>query len=621
MRQCGISTLIAWLSLVAALSAQDPIKDSETGILHKIIVKSDGADLFEALEDVGDADLRLQHLNPFSIRYQFEVDEGDDGTRRRDQNGKKWIRVGRTAAKVDGWVEESQILVWKTRSALRPKGVPGRPFQIFDNPMLEGDALATHLGQGRDHHLSFALILEPAEDSKDPLYKVVFYNGELARQSQDDTSEHPTPSSDPPVEIVFVIDTTASMTPLLDGTKLVASRIANLLGQPGLDKARALMRFGLVEYQDLVFGLTPAAVTIPLTDAASFEKKLKPVTVARISSRDSQEDVIAGLHSAMTEKSIGWTRISSKHLILMGDASAQLPTRTVNGVVTPNPKCTTGLTLEKVIQHARPQLGDGPEAESQKFNLHAIVATNDNDKLDNAVCAMQFSLVSENAGGSFKGVYDRLDATNESERESVIQKLVSTITETAQAIQDSEAFRKRIEGGGSVSPTALAYWKIRPGRAGTGVLNGWCRTRNSKSQEFAEECLFVRYDELRRLKSRLTLLVEEFDLLRERPEERKDSRQLLSTLQGHFGRTHAGQEIVENTRLTDLISGLPLHNDVLATSIIDIAQKDNEQFADWLSEIIVCRDRTEELLSPDGWFVVDEDRNEKYKFLGLRELP
>ena len=78
MRQCGISTLIAWLSLVAALSAQDPIKDSETGILHKIIVKSDGADMFEALEDVGDADLRLQHLNPFSIRYQLEVVEGDD---------------------------------------------------------------------------------------------------------------------------------------------------------------------------------------------------------------------------------------------------------------------------------------------------------------------------------------------------------------------------------------------------------------------------------------------------------------------------------------------------------------------------------------------------------------
>lgn len=598
------------------------IRDADTGIQQKIIVGSDGASVFEDLSDVDSDDLQKEFLPAFTIRYQYQLDKSDTGEGRKMAGGREWIRIGvlDTPGSSDGWVDASQVFFWRTRSALQPSGNLNRPFQVFETNDLSGDPLAQHLGQEKDGHLSLAIILEPPADRKMPLYPVVFYNGALdAEKRQQPTAKKV--SQDIPMEIVFVIDTTLSMTVLLDGVKDIADEVATLLQEPGVEKSRGLIRFGLVEYQDKVPGLVPARVRIPLTDAASFRREIASVNVVGFSSGDSPEDGIAGLVLAMqtgtgsaSGQTVGWSKISSRHLVVVGDASFHEP---------PNPKCTTGLTIDQIMAMARPEVAQGTEAKAQLFNLHAIVAKNDGDPDDNALCQRLFERLAKNNSTDSKdhGVFSVVDPNVDTQRKSVVSELVRIASDTSLAIEDPEQFVKNVEQGKGVSPAAMAYWRMRSDLAPEGVHHGWCRARDKEFKETAVESLFVSRKEMRLLKSRLSHVIAEFTEFKGDAAGRGNTGQLLDLLKLIFGSVHTGDSITEETSLAEMVQGLPLQNNALRISIRDIATMNDESFEKWLEELTYCRNKIEELVGEAGWFEIDADRKVECRFLDITLLP
>ncbi|MCC5847072.1 MAG: VWA domain-containing protein [Verrucomicrobia bacterium] len=122
------------------------------------------------------------------------------------------------------------------------------------------------------------------------------------------------------VEVVYVIDTTASMQPYIDGTRAAIQRVAaRIADNPDVAEN---VRFGLWAFRDsldipgieyLTKNFTPELVA-----ASDFAEILEQVEEAKVGSQGYPEDVFSGIDKALTETA--WSPDSLKFIILIGDA-------------------------------------------------------------------------------------------------------------------------------------------------------------------------------------------------------------------------------------------------------------------------------------------------------------
>jgi len=227
------------------------------------------------------------------------------------------------------------------------------------------------------------------------------------------------------LEVVFVIDTTRGNAALIDCAKKVAKRVDVALGD--VPMMRDSVKFGLVQYRDS----TPrhefvAKMETKLTDIRTFRKSLESLTAAKCSSKETKEDVLAGLLMAI-EKS-GWSEKSSKHIILLGDASAHVGNcNSANPnvgckYVRPDGTCeknTTGLDVRKLISKAQRRHGEVVKQELASINFHAVHAKNAEDPGDETECIAQFQELSQNAG-RLQGHFASFDPNVERDKHEVI---------------------------------------------------------------------------------------------------------------------------------------------------------------------------------------------------------
>lgn len=613
-------------------------KNDQKGIIHKVIVTTATEVRRDPAKPKPDSvpAKKPEKLKPFSIRYQIQILEDDvsgSASIRKSSDGKKningfgevlvvdgkeWVKIGRSTHKSDGWIDASQARSWKTRSALEPKGLEGRPMTVYPTKDLndDDDTIKSTPRKKNDDartHTTLALILEPPENRDDPVYEMVLYTGRI---------DFDTPSfEDSIIEMVFVIDTTRSMAPLLKGVKAVVKQTATALSSKNLESVKSQFRFGLVEYQDSTPGLTPAHVRIPLTDIDSFVDQFELVNVTDLPSEEEAEDVVAGLMAALThdpkdsKKSVGWSVNSSKHIILLGDASAHLP---------PSPKSTTGKTIADVLEIAHKSDEKKLESHFKNYNIHSILASHGINNPDSKLAKEQFELLSKHRGRT-EGLHDVLENQSAPEIKRVVDGMVVSFKQLAAIVKSPVAFKDRVDSGKTtVAPITATFWKLYPGAdQTTQVRHGWGQAWNKERQETATDVLFIRYVELRRLKSKLTQLLDDLDLLKSRPEERGDTKQLLASMRSIFAKTHTGEPIDENTKLQDIIKDLPLQNDALTISVVDIAGMDNAEFASWVRRIESTRKRAQEMIDDpiDEWVVLDKESLEMFRFLRINELP
>ncbi len=126
------------------------------------------------------------------------------------------------------------------------------------------------------------------------------------------------------IDVVFVVDMTGSMQPVVDATRTAMQGAADYLS-----RFNQQARFGLIGYRDnadMVPGLEFVArnFTPELLDVAGFESLLGTVRAASVGSADYPEEVYAGL-DLLTSGDIGWRDSSARLALLIGDASAHEP--------------------------------------------------------------------------------------------------------------------------------------------------------------------------------------------------------------------------------------------------------------------------------------------------------
>ena len=128
--------------------------------------------------------------------------------------------------------------------------------------------------------------------------------------------------------VVFLIDTTSSMQPYIDGTR---EAVKNLVGAIGGTAVRDNFRFGVVAYRDSLEdnpGLQYATKVYAKPDFSQPpDAVLGPLGQVRespVSSTGFDEDPLGGLYATLNE--VDWSNLSGRYVILVTDAGARSAT-------------------------------------------------------------------------------------------------------------------------------------------------------------------------------------------------------------------------------------------------------------------------------------------------------
>ena len=326
-----------------AASAQEsalPVSD-DMQTLYRRALSRPGAVLLDAPDGTA-----LRDLPPFEVFYIY------------DQND-NWTKVG-TAVEgaTAGYIATAQVLDWNTNivATFNNRVAAERDRHlIFENrekviELLGHEDVIATAGAYRDGAISGnpvagsgVISIEPEThvDLRDRFYILPILEaerglrlpgrnrGSLLKVAAMTANKEPALSdatvpdiSQMPIDIVFVIDTTRSMQPYIDGVRQAARDFANeISGSVVSDR----IRFGIVEFRDnidLAPGLEYAAkIRLPLTDtssAAAFVQAIDGVNATTVNTDGFNKDIKAGHHIAINE--LDWNDAGARMLYIISDA-------------------------------------------------------------------------------------------------------------------------------------------------------------------------------------------------------------------------------------------------------------------------------------------------------------
>lgn len=610
----------------------------------------------------------------FSIYWRLKTQ-----TPGNEQDG--YYRMGGPDGKELGWIKREFVTSWNTRFCLDPTlPQPDRHFTVFEDPRGEQPAIKFTGQAGRvpEGHKRFALITDPsADDAEDALQKVAVFTGLVeaggARQKEQMALYNLE------LEVVFVIDTTSSMEPLIEIAREVTKRTAQAL--VAMPQIEPVVHLGLVEYRDPPPEAEFAArVACRLDEGHSvFWKVLSKLAVSQKGDNDIPEDVIAGLQEAINKA--GWKPNSSKHIILLGDAPAK---DGFDPVIGESQHSSSGLSLDDVSKLARPQGGSDAARALSAINFHALCNNHPDPAgvlpaetrkvlddpefvkaIENATeeeiaevfeCSLeearevrldivrrkyclewqkraetQFSTIASNRG-EFEGYYLALNThTSPTGKDSAVKGLTDTLNAAYQSLADAREGKDpdsstAMTSGGSIG---RAIYQIVSTRADAGrfakedVVTGYARTRDANGRLIAHQRVMVFKDELMHLYSQFDSLYTRFKN-RSSKADRQNVADILNDLKEAVASQAAGQEFDENTDLRKIITfDFPLKTPALDTSAREIAVMTTPAFNNWLESLATARDRAKTLVlgGKTEWTTLANELEQEFSFLLLSELP
>ncbi|MEZ6044046.1 MAG: hypothetical protein R3C11_00375 [Planctomycetaceae bacterium] len=235
------ATILCALSVSTDIYAdeKDLLRSSKgSGSLYeKLVVQSNKA----FLVDEPTLDATRRPTPTFNIFFRLKTD-----TPNNEQNG--YYRVGKRDGTPVGWIKKDFVTQWNTRFGIEPAlPQPDRHFVIYK----DGKATTPHLefigkaGQIPDGARRFALIVDTPREETEEVFPVVVFTGEV--DSSGAKQKEQMALYNLQLEIVYLIDTTGSMTPLIEVAQDVAS-----IRKVSLRNARGerVVHFGLIEYRD-----------------------------------------------------------------------------------------------------------------------------------------------------------------------------------------------------------------------------------------------------------------------------------------------------------------------------------------------------------------------------------
>ena len=600
---------LAVFGLTSTIQAQSlfiPVKQlgMDTPLHKKVLVRTDKATIHPAPNAPG------EKIESFAIFHKLYVDP----TAKQEKQG-EWVRVGNSEGKHLGWIKEEHLYEWNSRFLLDPiPPVGDKQFTIYTNQ--QKNQVFARMKKMPPKGLAIAPILEPpGRAAGEPVYKVAFFTGTAQSKVKKEVI-NPLKGGfeNMKLEIMFVIDTTSSMRNMLSGTKEVVEKCANTLAaDPNLKGA---VKFGLVEYQDNVKDLIPSRLISPLTDdIGAFQNKLRPLQVTRFGSIDPPEQVIAGVLTAIQRA--GWDDNSSRHIILLGDASCKEGSQNVAKI--------SGKTvnLKRLIDEARRSSGESAEQIVKgKITLHAIRAEQIGS--DSARAKVQFQEIARN-NNELAGIYLDLNANNPTSRTKAVTELTNILSESFASLKKIRQSGGQVKAVGNElnNPITRNFYEIvnAKGKDKLGVTSdGYAAERNDKGSRIAMKKLIVYKDEMIRLESTLNFLHAQFKLMAN-PSKRGNVKTVLNVLKQVAAVVASGQEVNANTNLGDFITALPLKTSALKISARDLAILSQERFENWLENLKSSAERARGVLDSPDWYVLSSKEDAQYTFLHLSQMP
>lgn len=379
-KKSAIRLSVVW-PLVFALGAANspPTHAEEEALLTpqgnplKLIVREPTA-LFQE-PDAASPGEPVQTFDPFYVLPTSQTG------REKTQSGFYRVATAKSVSRAAGWIPADKVVEWEHVETT------GFSYYGQREPVLffatQEDAVAYYRGDpgaaekaisreparkvGSLFPLLGTEIVELPSGKKVEVYKLAYIAKRSAastRSPSPGTNESPGAAPRTPrelqrdfvIQIVFVVDATASMQPWMNAMKEVMDdAVTQLAANPAL---KGRIEFGLVLYRDAVadpqkqkeLEFITKVVSNLTPDFASFQQDLATIREAVVDSDDWPEYGLAGLYDAIKMK--GWKKGGSKHIIWFSDA----PTK----VVSQDYKNAGKLTIPGVLSLAQPETPEGP---------------------------------------------------------------------------------------------------------------------------------------------------------------------------------------------------------------------------------------------------------------------
>lgn len=324
----------------------------ESGPLKPRILSRPGAQRYAR-----PGDLSGSPLDVFSVLYVLDQQLVD---------GETWYQIAESPdGESVGWIRRGQSQAWKNMLVMQYAPAADRDRVLFYRNVGDLEDLITdwnfqtiatadyasvdegnhdpnrlvaiepRLSVNANQQAYLMPILDWREESFDSGQDTVLLQlaGLNLQDDVDETSglagDEPLPGSTDPIKdfkigIAFVVDTTRSMGPYIEQTKLFLAQLYGSLASPDLEEK---FRFALVDYRDNTepnekIGHVTRVVR-DFTDTAGQEDFVDTlfdrVDLAPVSTRNWREDALAGLDEAINE--LAWEEVDLKLIFLITDAS------------------------------------------------------------------------------------------------------------------------------------------------------------------------------------------------------------------------------------------------------------------------------------------------------------
>jgi len=593
------AAVLATLAMVAAPTAvnaddEDFVK-TETGAPLKVVVNQDGA-IYESAEAEGSS-------RPVSMFQFFYVLKPEAGSKDKTKNDFYRVSGGESKKLEIGWIHKDIVVEWSHRQALGLRPVKGRERALFykDKEDLsaaysDGDAPEplSREPKGGTLDINLVPILDrftmEADGDEVAGYRVAYLHSRSGKRktasagAAGGTPAGPNPDaaavdlSKMTLDIVFVVDTTASMQPHIDNAKAAVSKIAkSIAGGTG----GAAVRFGLVAYRDVVSaGSDDWYVTKLLCDLEKganhddFQKILGAVEDADRSSEDIPEDVFAGMKMAVQQAK--WNPNAFKHIILLGDAPAQ--------TASSGAKNSEKLTIAGVNALAQPR---GQENVLEKITVHAIHCY---QSAKDGTAVEQFKQLAQ--GEEYPGKYYEFNTSGSAEFVDELSGLVLSAMKGAGIAKGLTGGAAELESKVSKDTPGLGLLmemvnaSEATGEDAPNFSSGFCCEIDGAGNQVFEPYVLVQHGRLQMFRSFLDFSV---SALRTSGDAgSRDVKKVLQSVQVFATQLSLGEPIKPDeplSKIASMILGFPVRSNIFSMTFTKLAAMSEADFNSWVQEI------------------------------------
>ncbi len=637
IRSYGIVLLLLNFLVVGIQAAEVVLKSSE-GVPLKVIVRDNGA-IFEQPDNKSKS-IPVSKFQFFYCVGLPDMDKGDEGKGKTKNGFYRIANSGKGESKsVVGWIAKDLVVEWPHRQALgflpkstgkveRELGSFYESKEVLEKSFVAGNGkapepISKEPAAGAGTNLMPILDLTDIKVNGDKLkaYRVAYLQsrGSASSFSSSDKVDLKKMTFD----VVFVIDTTNSMQPVIDAVKKSVENITKeLLGK----LPNAKIRYGLIGYRDTLLDVRQppdwyvAEKFCDLDkgmDHKFFINKLEAMQAAKIGSQGFPEDVLAGLELAI--KNVAWNPDAWKHIVLIGDASAH---DDVNNARNSRKQTIPG------IKSLAQSTGDSIK---RKITINSLLIKSD-DVEDQPVANKHFKSLTENEYSGLHKLYgkDELKAFEQEIQKFIIDAERKRIEQVDRGVGDKPEVS---QPGGNKTNTdtpglGLLLEMIR--NAGEGNSNsfasGFTAEADVNLRQIFEEWVLVDKEALTSYHAAINFFVANL----RKPDDpgNADTAKTLNNLKLMVTQLNLNEQVdadTEPSKLLSLILGFPVKNKIFSISVNRLAAMSTADYESWIKSVQASQTVTRGMIeNPALWKPLGSgptSGKELHAFIRIRDLP